>query len=158
MCLHPRTCLLSALIIKEVYADLLSDEHFSVDGTLIEAWASQKSFQRQGSGEKLPPDDVDTELLEANGTAERDAGLLMAERIEGAKRVTVAADKGYTKEFVREMRDNERHAARCAERQRRGVAPEIPAYSGSVPSGKVKYSCHWTPRGTSTHFWLAPER
>jgi hypothetical protein len=25
---------------------LLSDEHFSVDGTLIEAWASQKSFQR----------------------------------------------------------------------------------------------------------------
>jgi transposase len=25
-------------------ANLLSDEHFSVDGTLIEAWASQKSF------------------------------------------------------------------------------------------------------------------
>jgi transposase len=25
-------------------ADLLSDEHFSVDGTLIEAWASHKSF------------------------------------------------------------------------------------------------------------------
>jgi hypothetical protein len=23
----------------------LSDEHFTVDGTLIEAWASQKSFQ-----------------------------------------------------------------------------------------------------------------
>ena len=28
-------------------ADLLSDEHFSVDGTLIEAWAGQKSFQRK---------------------------------------------------------------------------------------------------------------
>jgi transposase len=27
----------------------LSDEHFTVDGTLIEAWASQKSFQRKGS-------------------------------------------------------------------------------------------------------------
>jgi len=27
--------------------DLLSSEHFSVDGTLIEAWASQKSFQRR---------------------------------------------------------------------------------------------------------------
>src|SRR6202521_1346040 len=26
---------------------LMSDEHFSVDGTLIEAWASQKSFQRK---------------------------------------------------------------------------------------------------------------
>lgn len=30
---------------------LLSDEHFSVDGTLIEAWASQRSFQpKDGSG------------------------------------------------------------------------------------------------------------
>jgi len=27
--------------------DLLSDEHFTVDGTLIEAWAGQKSFQRK---------------------------------------------------------------------------------------------------------------
>ncbi len=28
----------------------LSEEHFSVDGTLIEAWASQKSFQRREGG------------------------------------------------------------------------------------------------------------
>jgi len=28
----------------------LSDEHFTVDGTLIEAWASQKSFQRKDDG------------------------------------------------------------------------------------------------------------
>src|ERR671921_1991776 len=28
---------------------LLSDEHFTVDGTLIEAWAGQKSFKRRGS-------------------------------------------------------------------------------------------------------------
>jgi transposase len=30
---------------------LLSDEHFSVDGTLIEAWASQKSFQKKDGGD-----------------------------------------------------------------------------------------------------------
>lgn len=30
---------------------LLSDEHFSVDGTLIEAWASQKSFRPKGGGD-----------------------------------------------------------------------------------------------------------
>ncbi len=31
----------------------LSDEHFSVDGTLIEAWASQKSFRpKDGSGDE----------------------------------------------------------------------------------------------------------
>ena len=29
--------------------DLLSDEHFTVDGTLIEAWAGQKSFQKKNT-------------------------------------------------------------------------------------------------------------
>jgi transposase len=139
-------------------ADLLSDEHFSVDGTLIEAWASQKSFQRKDQptppsddpgnptvdfhGEKRSNDThesttdpdarlarksggheaklaycgnvmienrnglvVDTELLQCNGTAERDAAMLMAERVEGAERITLAADKAYdTKDFVSEMR------------------------------------------------------
>ncbi len=39
---------------------LFSDEHFTVDGTLIEAWAGQKSFQRKGSGhDPLNPPPVD---------------------------------------------------------------------------------------------------
>ena len=139
-------------------ADLLSDEHFSVDGTLIEAWAGHKSFQRKDESAP-PPDDpgnptvdfhgekrsndthesttdpdarlarksggheaklaycgnvlienrnglvVDTELLQCNGTVERDAAMLMAERVEGTERITVAADKAYdTKDFVSEMR------------------------------------------------------
>lgn len=37
--------------------DLLSDEHFTVDGTLIEAWAGQKSFQKKDSPVGPPPDD-----------------------------------------------------------------------------------------------------
>jgi len=36
---------------------LLSDEHFSVDGTLIEAWASQKSFQKKDNGDSGKPTD-----------------------------------------------------------------------------------------------------
>src|SRR4030095_11202920 len=32
----------------------LSDEHFAVDGTLIEAWASQKSFQKKDGGDDDP--------------------------------------------------------------------------------------------------------
>ena len=32
----------------------LSDEHFTVDGTLIEAWASQKSFQKNDGGDDQP--------------------------------------------------------------------------------------------------------
>ena len=33
--------------VKEQAAGLMSDEHFTVDGTLIEAWASHKSFRRK---------------------------------------------------------------------------------------------------------------
>jgi hypothetical protein len=139
-------------------ADLLSDEHFSVDGTLIEAWASQKSFRRKDQPAP-PPDDpgnptvdfrgetrsnathesttdpdarlarksgghesklaycgnvlienrnglvVDTELLQCNGTAERQAAMLMMERVDGEGRITLGADKGYdTEDFVKEMR------------------------------------------------------
>jgi len=39
-------------------AGLLSDEHFTVDGTLLEAWASQKSFRRKADSE--PPSDDPT--------------------------------------------------------------------------------------------------
>jgi transposase len=34
---------------------LLSTEHFTVDGTLVEAWASQKSFQKKGASKKGDP-------------------------------------------------------------------------------------------------------
>lgn len=38
---------------------LMSDEHFTVDGTLIDAWASLKSFRRKDekASDKKPPDD-----------------------------------------------------------------------------------------------------
>ncbi|MFL5256583.1 MAG: IS5 family transposase [Rhodopila sp.] len=46
---------LAALLSDPRVRPLLSDEHFSIDGTLIEAWASMKSFRpKDGSGE--PPD------------------------------------------------------------------------------------------------------
>jgi len=139
--------------------DLTSDEHFTVDGTLIEAWASLKSFQRKGD-KNTPPDDpgnptvnfhgeersndthesttdpdallarkgngkeaklsyngnllienrngliVTTEVFQANGTAERDAALVMMEQLPGSHRVTVGADKAYdTRGFVSECRN-----------------------------------------------------
>jgi transposase len=40
--------------IKGQAAGLMSDEHFTVDGTLIEAWASQKSFQRKDDRDSDP--------------------------------------------------------------------------------------------------------
>ena len=138
---------------------LTSDEHFTVDGTLIEAWAGLKSFQQKGKKNR-PPDDpgnpsidfhgekrssqthesttdpdallarkgngkeaklsyngnllienrngliVTTEVFQANGTAERDAALVMLEQTPGGGRVTVGADKAYdTKDFVAECRN-----------------------------------------------------
>ena len=37
--------LFEAIVEQARMAGLLSDEHFSVDGTMIEAWASHKSFR-----------------------------------------------------------------------------------------------------------------
>ena len=50
---------LAAVLAQARELGLLSDEHFTVDGTLIEAWAGQKSFKRKDSkpGEALPHDD-----------------------------------------------------------------------------------------------------
>ena len=45
---------MAELLAHKEVRKLLSDEHFSVDGTLIEAWASMKSFQPKP--ETAPPD------------------------------------------------------------------------------------------------------
>ena len=140
--------------------NLMSDEHFTVDGTLLEACASLKSFKKMGGEQEPPPDDpgnptvdfhgekrsnrthqsttdadallakkgagkeaklsysghvlmenrnglvTEVEVLQAHGTAERDAALVMMETIPGDQPVTVGADKGYdTKDFVAEARN-----------------------------------------------------
>jgi transposase len=47
---------MAAILACPEVKPLLSDEHFSVDGTLIKAWASMKSFQ---PNEAAPPEDDD---------------------------------------------------------------------------------------------------
>jgi len=128
----------------------LSDEHFTVDGTLLEAWASQKSFRPKDEAEPPAntPQEADfhghrrtnethqsttdpearlykkskgseaklsylghvlmenrngllvrTMVTQADGTAERDAALLMAwkttAKMPPTRRVTLAGDKNY---------------------------------------------------------------
>lgn len=163
-----RDRLLGADVAKEFLAQvvaqagaqgLTSDEHFTVDGTLLEAWASLKSFQPKQEKPSPPPDDpgnpsvnfrgerrsnqthesktdpeaqlarksegkesrlsysgnllvenrngliVNAEVFLANGTAERDAALVMLEQVPGTKRVTAGGDKGFdTRDFVAECR------------------------------------------------------
>jgi len=164
-----RDRLLEADVAKEFLAQvvaqagakgLTSDEHFTVDGTLLEAWASVKSFQPKAGKQTPPPDDdpgnptvnfrgekrsnethasttdpeaqlarksegkeaklsysgnllvenrngliVGAEVFAANGTAERDAALVMLQQIPGTKPVTAGGDKGFdTRDFVSECR------------------------------------------------------
>ena len=137
----------------------LSDEHFTVDGTLIEAWASQKSFQKKDGGDDQPgqfrgekrsnethasktdPEArlyrkgngqeaklgylghvlmenrngliVNAMLTQADGTAERDAGLLMMYQQWRSRRqcrrsgpMSIGTDKAYdTHDFVDTARE-----------------------------------------------------
>jgi transposase len=52
-------------------AGLLSDEHFTVDGTLLEAWASLKSFRRKDEGPTPPPDDPGNPTVNFHGELRR---------------------------------------------------------------------------------------
>jgi transposase len=134
---------------------LLSNEHFTLDGTLLEAAAGIKSFRPKGEDQDPPEGGenfrqeklsnrshqsktdpqsrlfkkgkgkeaklsfmghvitenrnglvVNVRLGQANGTAERDAGVeMMLELNPTAKRMTLAGDKNFdTQEFVRDMR------------------------------------------------------
>ena len=46
---------------------LLSDGHFTMDGTLLEAWASVKSYQRKDGKNAVPPDDPGNATVDFHG-------------------------------------------------------------------------------------------
>ena len=71
-----RDRLLEAEVAKEFLALVVgqarakgwaSDEHFSVDGTLLEAWASVKSFQPKDQKGSSPPDDPGNPTVDFRG-------------------------------------------------------------------------------------------
>jgi transposase len=95
---------LAAILAHKDVAPLLSDEHFSVDGTLIEAWASMKSFQPKARAEGSEPAGSD-------GSGEATAEAQACEAAASAE--TPAADKGRNAEvnFHGQKRSNETHAS-----------------------------------------------
>lgn len=59
-----------AEVVKQARsAQLMSDDHFTVDGTLIEAWASVKSFRPKDEkpGDRPPPDDPGNPTVNFHG-------------------------------------------------------------------------------------------
>ena len=62
---------------------------------------------------------MDAEVFQAKGTAERDAALIMLEKLPGTQTVTVGVDKGFdTRDFVEECR-NLRVTPHVAQNQQR---------------------------------------
>jgi len=92
---------LAAILAHKDVAPLLSDEHFSVDGTLIKAWASMKSFQPKAGAEGSEPPGAGS-----SGSGEASAE---AQACEAA----APADKGRNAEvdFHGQKRSNETHAS-----------------------------------------------
>ena len=188
-----------AAVLKQARErNLLSDEHFTVDGTLLEAWAGQKSFHRvdddqhppaAGAGEGSNPTvnfhgekrsnqthcsttDPDAMLARksrgtgavlayrghlltenrnglvvsalttrAYGSAERDAGLLIAEALPGTHRVTLGGDKGYdARDFIAELRHMEitPHIAQNDTNRRSAVDERTTRHAGYQLSQKKR--------------------
>jgi len=63
---------------------LLSDEHFTVDGTLVEAWASLKSFKRKDAGPSDPPDDPSNPTVNFHGQRRSNLDPSVDDRSPGA--------------------------------------------------------------------------
>jgi transposase len=59
------------VVAEARHAGLLSDEHFTVDGTLIEAWASLKSFKRKGAADPGGSDDPSNPTVDFHGEKRR---------------------------------------------------------------------------------------
>ena len=95
---------LAAILAHKDVAPLLSEEHFSVDGTLIEAWASMKSFQpKAGANESEPP------VAGSGGEGQTPVETQACEPAAPAE----AADKSRNAEvdFHGQKRSNETHAS-----------------------------------------------
>jgi len=60
---------LAGIVDRAKTARLISTEHFTVDGTLIEAWASLKSFRPrdEAPGDRPPPDDPGNPTVNFHG-------------------------------------------------------------------------------------------
>ena len=62
----------AAVLAQAHQRGLLSDEHFTVDGTLLEAWAGQKSFKRKEHADsEIPPDDPGNPSVDFHGEQRR---------------------------------------------------------------------------------------
>jgi transposase len=192
---------LRAVLAQPRVKRLISSDHFSVDGTLIEAWASLKSFRREDGSDNDPEGPgrnaergfhkekrsnqthrsttdpearlyrkgdgqparlcymghalmenrhglaVDGGVTLATGTAEREAALIMLDRRNGRRRITLGADKGYdVAAFVADLRRRrvtahiavDGHLTKTGKRRKTAVGKHIAAAPGYALSQRCR--------------------
>jgi transposase len=112
--------LLAAILVDKAVKPLLSDEHFSVDGTLIQAWASMKSFQpkacpRESVGEAAA--DTEAPAVDNAGPGEDGGAPASANAAPDQGEAAPAAEapsagRNAEADFHGQKRSNETHASR----------------------------------------------
>jgi transposase len=198
--------LLLAVVGQPRIKVLMSSEHFSVDGTLIQAWASHKSFQPKHdpddapTGTDDPPSGRNAErdwrghkrsnqthasttdpgarlarksdgqssilayaghvlmenrnglvshscLTQASGTAERDAALILVDRLGPERPITLGADKGYDATgFIEALRQRgaiphiavNGHISKLGVRRKSAMDESTTGHSGYIASQRVR--------------------
>lgn len=96
---------MAAILAHREVAPLLSDDHFSVDGTLVKAWASMKSFQPKAAD--APPDDDPGSPPEPGTTAEDHPEITETDPMPRPSRQNRNAEV----DFRGEKRSNATHAS-----------------------------------------------
>ena len=118
---------------------LLSSEHFTVDGTLIEAWASLKSFKpkEQKEEEQKPPDDPGNPTINFHG--EKRSNATHASRTDPEARL---ARKGQGKEARLS------YAGHVLMENRHGLCVDVTlSEANGTAERKEALVMHHTPRG-----------
>jgi len=113
----------AAIVTQAKKAGLVSSEHFSVDGTLIEAWASLKSFRPKDKDEndRPPPDDKGNPTVDFHGEKRRnethesttDPEARLARKGNGKEVKLAFCANGLIEKPERHAAGAERHARVC---------------------------------------------
>ncbi|WP_207470748.1 IS5 family transposase, partial [Paracoccus fontiphilus] len=117
---------MAAILAHREVAPLLSDDHFSVDGTLIKAWASMKSFKPKAEG--TSPDDEDPDNPPTQGDTPDDQTAEANPETASMPRSTHRSRNAEV-DFKGEKRSNATHAST--------TDPEARLYKKSLGTGAM---------------------
>lgn len=104
--------LMAAILVHEKVAALLSDDHFSVDGTLVEAWASFKSFRpKPPATAAAPPDDPTLPLASPSSSTDKTKTTSDNDTMTDTPQSTDTVGRNIERDFRGQAWSNATHAS-----------------------------------------------